>query len=209
MRIQEIWQWIVKEISKAGVGLLHEALGGLIEEFQAIWDSLGLPSLPALLDIDIESLIATTIDQVKSLYDSSIQLLQNELRDLTEKLKQGLADIQEIINKADELSSLIKEKWTAIVDGILNIQIFSIKLSDIVNLPLSMSFDSIEEKIQYLIAQAKDWAYKFPLKIITDWMETVKSFFEAIGLNDIIEFLTFTFCDFLNLIGLPHTETLP
>ena len=40
-------------------------------------------------------------------------------------------------------------------------------------------------------------------------MEKVTAFFDAIGLGALTQWLTFTFCDFLTLIGFPKTIALP
>ncbi len=40
-------------------------------------------------------------------------------------------------------------------------------------------------------------------------METVPEFLEAIGLAKLTGLLTFTFCDFLTLVGFPKTIDLP
>jgi len=39
-------------------------------------------------------------------------------------------------------------------------------------------------------------------------MQLVQKFFKAIGLGSLIDWITFTFCDFLKLIGLPTSITL-
>jgi len=39
-------------------------------------------------------------------------------------------------------------------------------------------------------------------------MELVTKFFEVIGLGKLVEFITFTFCDFLNVLGFPKTIDL-
>jgi len=45
------WQYFANKVVNSITGLLHSAFADLISAFQAIWDALSLPSLPALLDI--------------------------------------------------------------------------------------------------------------------------------------------------------------
>jgi hypothetical protein len=40
-------------------------------------------------------------------------------------------------------------------------------------------------------------------------MEKVTSFFDAIGLGALTQWTTFTFCDFLTIVGFPTTIDLP
>ena len=45
--------------------------------------------------------------------------------------------------------------------------------------------------------------------LIKKWMEKVTAFFDAIGLSTLTQWITFTFCDFLKIIGFPSTIDLP
>ena len=40
-------------------------------------------------------------------------------------------------------------------------------------------------------------------------MQKVTAFFDAIGLGALTQWITFTFCDFLTIIGFPKTIALP
>ena len=41
------------------------------------------------------------------------------------------------------------------------------------------------------------------------WMQKVTSFFDAIGLGSITQWITFNFCNYLTLVGFPKTIDLP
>jgi hypothetical protein len=64
MQVQEIWTWFVDEMIKLATNVLHTAFGTLIQMFNRIWNSLGLPALVALLTVDIEALIEAAINSV-------------------------------------------------------------------------------------------------------------------------------------------------
>lgn len=64
MQVQEIWSWFVMEMTNIATGILHAAFNTLIGMFNSIWRSLGLPSLVALVTLDIETIIQDAIDSV-------------------------------------------------------------------------------------------------------------------------------------------------
>ena len=73
---------------------------------------------------------------------------------------------------------------------------------------ISESIVSAERQIERLIEGARDFAVNWPRYLLIKWMEKVTAFFEAIGLGGIVQWITFTFCDFCNLIGIPKTIDL-
>lgn len=75
MQAQEVWAWVCQQISTGGMKLLHDAFTALIKQFKTIWDSLGLPSLPALLTLDVEGLILAAIEAANGVYSQVIDNL--------------------------------------------------------------------------------------------------------------------------------------
>ena len=65
LRCDVTWSYLMSQLNKGALGILHAALGGLIDKFSEIWDALGLPSLPALLTLDIKQIILDLIKQKK------------------------------------------------------------------------------------------------------------------------------------------------
>jgi hypothetical protein len=57
LKADAVWNYIRTEMKKQMNLLMHGGFGALISAFQEIWDALGLPSLPALQEIDIEALV--------------------------------------------------------------------------------------------------------------------------------------------------------
>ena len=68
--------------------------------------------------------------------------------------------------------------------------------------------ESAERKIDRMMEAARDFSVNYPRYLLVKWMELVTKFFENIGLGAIVEWITFTFCDFLNLLGFPKTIDL-
>jgi energy-converting hydrogenase Eha subunit H len=62
--------------------LMHGGFGSLISTFQEIWDTLGLPALPALQELDVEQLIESTMEsietQIKNAPQDAKEALQKE-----------------------------------------------------------------------------------------------------------------------------------
>lgn len=202
--VQEIWQWFMQQIATGGTKLLHDACSALIDKFKTIWNSFGFPALAALLTLDIEGLIDSAVESATSLYESTIlapaQSAYNTAKDAYQK---GELDRTLYLAAGVALKNAVKGKWSSIINSILGITVFTVTVGDMVNIDPNLTMLSAEDIISSIISQAKDWATKYPLKLITDWMNVVKDFFSAIGLGALVDFITFTFCDFLELIGLP------
>lgn len=178
LRCDVTWSYIMSQLNSGALGILHAALGGLIDKFEEIWDALQLPSLPALLTLDIKQIILDLIKQKK-------QELVNAVGEKRDKI---LQDIQDLLDTL----SIGPFDLLSIIGG--EIQEFIV-----------MAERKIDRKIEAL----RDFAETWPQYLIKKWMERVTEFLEAIGLGDLLQWLTFDFCDFLTLIGFPTSITLP
>jgi len=178
LRCDVTWSYIMSQLNKGALGILHAALGGLIDKFSEIWDALGLPSLPALLTLDIKQIILDLIKQKK-------EELKNAVGEEVEKIRQQIQDL------LDTLS------------------IGPFGLLDIIGGEITEFIEMAERKIDRKLEALRDFAENWPQYLIKKWMEVVTEFLEAIGLGDLLQWLTFDFCDFLKLIGVPTSITIP
>lgn len=153
---ESVINYIRSEVAKKMNLLMHGGFTGLIDLFDEIWDTLGLPSIPALEEIDLEALI----------------------RDKT----------------TEELES---------------ISIFGYSLNDLLGGEFDNNVDIDEYNKERLLKRAREFAEEWQTYLIKKWMEKVTSFFDAIGLGALTQWITFTFCDFLTIIGFPTTIDLP
>jgi hypothetical protein len=153
---ESVINYIRSEVAKKMNLLMHGGFTGLIDLFDEIWDTLGLPSIPALEEIDLETLI----------------------RDKT----------------TEELES---------------ISIFGYSLNDLLGGEFDNNVDIDEYNKERLLKRAREFAEEWQTYLIKKWMEKVTSFFDAIGLGALTQWITFTFCDFLTIIGFPTTIDLP
>lgn len=69
--------------------------------------------------------------------------------------------------------------------------------------------ESMEKKMDRFKTRLRDFGEEWPKFLILEWMEKVTAFFEAIGLSSLVQYITFTFCDFLKIIGLPTSLAIP
>jgi hypothetical protein len=166
MQVQEIWSWFVMEMTNLATNILHQAFTTLIQMFDKIWKSLGLPSLVALLTLDIETIIEDAIASVSKLLP-------------------------------------IEQYYKMIIATLKSINIFGFSLLDLLGGTYKDVTESAELTINRLISAAKDFAVKWPLYLIEEWMKLVKEFFNRIGLGALLQYIPFTFCSFLQLIGFP------
>jgi hypothetical protein len=214
MQIQEIWQWFVQQITTGGYELLYSALEALIEEFKDIWDELGLPAIIDLLTLDIEGLIDAAIAQATLIADGVIAQATSIYDDVNSLFLAGKATELELETAIESLSTAISGKWDLILNYVLDIGVFGITVRDMVTLYDDASTVTVEGILNTVISQAKDWATKYPIKLLLEWMDLVTEFLEAIGLSALLDFIKFTLCDFLELIGFPlsieiNIPTLP
>ena len=166
MQIQEIWSWFIMEMTNIATGILYQAFKTLIQMFDSIWRALGLPSIVALVTLDIETIIEDAIASVSKLLP-------------------------------------IEQYYKMIIAALKSINIFGFTLLDLLGGAYEDVTESAELTINRLISAAKDFAVKWPLYLLEEWMKLVKEFFNRIGLGALLEYIPFTFCSFLQLIGFP------
>jgi len=153
---ETIRNFIRSEVAKKMNLLLHGGFTDLIGEFDDIWDSLGLPSIPALEEIDLIALIK----------DKSLEELEQ-------------------------------------------VQLFGFKLTDLLGGEFNDKVEIPEFQKERLLKKAREFVEEWQTYLIKTWMQKVTEFLEEIGLSALTQWLTFTFCDFLTLIGFPKTIALP
>ena len=153
---ETVINYIRSEVAKKMNLLLHGGFTDLIGEFQEIWDALGLPTIPVLEELDLETLI----------------------RDKT----------------TEELES---------------ISIFGYSLNDLLGGEFDNNVDIDEYNKERLLKRAREFKEEWQTYLIKKWMQKVTAFFDAIGLSTLTQWITFTFCDFLKIIGFPTTIDLP
>ena len=153
---ETVINYIRSEVAKKMNLLLHGGFTDLIGEFQEIWDALGLPTIPVLEELDLETLI----------------------RDKT----------------TEELES---------------ISIFGYSLNDLLGGEFDNNVDIDEYNKERLLKRAREFKEEWQTYLIKKWMQKVTALFDAIGLSTLTQWITFTFCDFLKIIGFPTTIDLP
>ena len=105
-----------------------------------------------------------------------------------------------------DLEALIKDKTTKELESI---SIFGYSLNDLLGGEFDNNVDIDEYNKERLLKRAREFAEEWQTYLIKKWMEKVTSFFDAIGLGALTQWTTFTFCNFLTIIGFPTTIQLP
>lgn len=105
------------------------------------------------------------------------------------------AIVQEFIDAADGVIS-------DAVDALLDFSIAGYSVLEMIGGEIKEAIQSPEKKLKRIVDALRDFKINWAKKLILGWMEEVMEFFEAIGLN-LLEWVVFTFCDFLNLFGFP------
>ena len=225
------WKYIKTEIKEYIQQGLVKVFQKLIDKFDEIWDALGLPSLPfsellAIINLDIGALIRAKIDSLKEKFKQTklgkikqINAVKKEIEEINKKLEnENLSEeertklLEELEKKnaekkalEDDLLKEVREFNETVLSLIEEIQIFGFDITAIIGGKIESFTESVEEKIAEISLELQDFRLNWHKKIMMEWVNLVKKFFNAIGLGAIFDLLTLTWCDFLKLIGMPFT----
>ena len=198
------WQYIKSEIMDWCTNTLHKMFTELIDKFKEIWDALGLPSIIDLLNFDAEAWIRLQIDLAKEKMDREVERIENQAEQL-----------QEDIENFDANKEISKIKGQ-MIDEVMDLSIplpspFDISIKEIFGGDIDKTVISIEQEIDKVVVAARDWKTITAKELFNIWLKKIKKFLDAIGLGKLLDFLTLTFCDVLELIGVPTSFdiTLP
>ena len=225
------WKYIKTEIKEYIQQGLVKVFQKLIDKFDEIWDALGLPSLPfsellAIINLDIGALIRAKIDSLKEKFKQTklgkikqINAVKKEIEEINKKLEnESLSEeertklLEELEKKnaekkalEDDLLKEVREFNETVLSLIEEIQIFGFDITAIIGGKIESFTESVEEKIAEISLELQDFRLNWHKKIMMEWVNLVKKFFNAIGLGAIFDLLSLTWCDFLKLIGMPFT----
>ena len=210
-KAQLTWDYFKNEVIKMCTDTLHSLFGKLIEKFQDIWDALGLPSLPALLEFDVAEWIEGEIYTIKNSAKNRLKTMEERLESLENEVKTFVGDektaIQERISelKVDIQNFSVNETIIAMWK---DRELFGLNLLDVLGGDVETNVLIGEVQIEELVRAARDWFAQYRKELINQWIEKVTAFFEAIGLTALVDLLTLTFCDVIKLFGVPMTIDL-
>ena len=186
------WQYFLNKVIQFCTGLLVEAFNKLIKKFKSVWDALGLPSIPDLLTFDFESWLDAQLKALKT-------KAENEMKRLKDKVDKTKQDIEDLKNFS--VAGYVKKELEKIT-------IFGKPLLDIIGGEIDENSIKGEELIADLSRQALEWFAQWQKELILMWVKKIKKFLDKIGLGKLLDLLTLTFCDVLELIGVPTSFDL-
>ncbi len=182
------WQYIKKEIKEYLTNGLHKAFTKLISIFDEIWKALKLPSIIKLF----------TKPDIGALIDGLIESAKEKRKKIMEDLQKPLLSDEE----KEKLRKELDELGAGILDDIKNFSIFGFSINDIIG-EIESTVTSLEESVAEFKLALEDFVANWQQKLLFEWVNKVKKFFDKIGLGKIFDFLTLTFCDVLKLLGFP------
>jgi hypothetical protein len=192
---QAIIAYLESKMSGLGVGLLFDAFSSLISMFDEIWDALGLPELPIPLSLDIGAMIAAIVDIEKAKFAAEIEALDN----IPELIGAELADAKIVAFDA---------MGTAMLEGLEGLSIAGFSVIDLIGGPIDDPVECLALKKKRICEEIGRFKDNWQLYLLRKWMETVMSFFEAIGLGALAEIVGLDFCTFLGRMGFPTSIDL-
>lgn len=221
MQIQAVWNYMMAMVKKIATQLVNEAIGKLISMFKPIWDLLSLPPLPSLDSLRIIIAVVTNPNKVfvsndmQDIIDQIIGDWKSNLASLKQKSEQVKATIGNIDLRNTRLAELTEQKieiYNQIVHGLRGVVItvfdhlgapHVFTMLQIIGGDLEDFVKSPEKIINRIVEAARDFAIDWVDYCMKQFMLIIMSFLEKIGLSALLEWLNFTFCDFLKLIGMP------
>jgi len=190
LKAKQLMDFIKNEATKFMNGELFTGFGGLIDKFDEIWDALGLPALPIpLAGPDVGALIKGIIDAEKAKFNEELA---------------KLGDIPDQLTK----DKILRNMHENILSQLEDLEILGFKVRALFGGDFEDKFENLDFKIARISAKLKEFKENWQAYLLKKWMEKVTSFFDAIGLGALTQWITFTFCDFLKLIGIPTTLDL-
>ena len=184
------FQYIKTQIKEYLTNSLHAVFGKLIKIFDKIWKLLGLPGLVSLF----------TKPDIGAIIDGLIETAVEKRKELLKKLEDPLLSDEEI----EEIRKQIEELSGGIISKIKNFSIFGFSINSIIG-EIETTVQSLEEQVTEMKLAFEDFIQNWQKKLLFDWVNIVKKFFDKIGLGKIFDFLTLTFCDVLKILGFPFS----
>ena len=189
-KIEQVFAYIKSQAIKAMNAIMTAGFSSLIEVFESIWKLLGLDAFIPLTPLpDIQALVKAVVDEQKAKYAAAIAALGDD--------------------PAQAAKDALKEELNlGVIDGLEKLELFGFKIVDLIGGTWDEAVDCAEFKVNRLKEEMNEFKENWQLYLMKKWMETVSAFLEAIGLGALMDWVTFTFCDFLTLIAFPKVLDL-
>jgi hypothetical protein len=143
------------------------------------------------------------ISKFKTIWDALGLPALPALTDLNVKglIEAKIASLRAQLKTApDDIKNEIRQ---AILDAIDSISVAGFGIDQITGGDIETYVTSLEQKIERKLEALRDFGEDWPEYLIRQWMQKVTAFFNAIGLSALTQWITFNFCQFLKLIGVP------
>ena len=141
-----------------------------------------------------------TKPDIGAIIDGLIETAVEKRKELLKKLEDPLLSDEEI----EEIRKQIEELSGGIISKIKNFSIFGFSINSIIG-EIETTVQSLEEQVTEMKLAFEDFIQNWQKKLLFDWVNIVKKFFDKIGLGKIFDFLTLTFCDVLKILGFPFS----
>ena len=188
-KIEQVFAYIKSLANKTMNAIMTAGFSSVIDIFSVIWDLLDLPEFVPGEVPDIETMVKTVVDEQKAKYTSAIAALGDD--------------------PGQAAKDALKEELNlGVIDGIENLELFGFKILDLIGGTWDEAVDCAEFKINRLKEEMNEFKENWYAYLMKKWMEVVMKFLEMIGLGALMEWVTFTFCDFLTLIAFPKVLDL-
>ena len=226
---ETVWSYIMGQVNLGALGLLFAAFDAIISKFKVIFDNLGLPSIPTLLNI---------MDTLEGLLDAGIELATATARavwkELTDEAEAAYLAAKDVVRDVNATAQELKTQAQATANAAYNVAearageaaaIGKAVYDAILEIPIPVpGFPTVESiiggdingfttkdpevDIERLVEAIWDFAYNWAKELLFEWLALITSFLEAVGLAPLVELITFNFCDYMTLLGIPKSLDL-
>lgn len=224
IKIEVFWSNLMSKLQRGALELLWDAFSKLIDKFNSIWDSLGLPNIPNLANLNVKDLIKNAIAELKQKVidgiaeirqkiQQKVEAIENAAKEAVEEVKQqilaqAMKIEEEVIAKIQEIREIMAKIEKVLKNLGLSLGSWSFNVMEMIGGEIDDAIMSIERRIDRYIEALRDFGEHLPQRLFFMWIDDIMQFLNQIGLDSILNWLTFDFCDFMNLIGIPKTIDL-
>jgi len=199
---QNILNRIYTELGKMLSKIVWNALNFLTKitkPIRELWEKLGFPLLPAFFELDFDKLFTSIYEGVVAEFDNVVdrmnamidRILNVNVFDLLKKIP-GLAPLLKAIDKLWTFGKTVRE---------------ILKPSETEwNLTLpEINFSRTMQAVKDLFDRIPTIIFELWLKLIKDFLKAITELFRPIKaiINELLTYIPFTFCSFINLAAKP------
>ena len=178
------------------------------DEYKTFDGRYGLDSKELQCDVVFSYIMSQVNKGILGLMTDAIDKVMEKFEDVLKELIDPIPTLSELSDPRELVRAIIEDEKMEIKEKLEKLEAIKIgefSLLDAIGGKIEEELDIAERKMNRILDKLQDFLNEYATYLFKKFMEKLAKFLDAIGLGEIIDFLTFDFCDFLELIGMPKT----